>query len=431
MPDDLTALAADAYIFGFPLVFNLSQVLRFTEHGMGSMAPASFNAFSHATQLAGPDDTFVSINNDTVYSMAQLDLSAGPLRIELPATDDRYYVMQFVDAWTNNFAYLGRRATGTEAGSYWIVPPGHRGELPAADGVIHAPTTVATIVGRWAVDGDDDLPVVRALQQQLTLTPLDPAAIGAGIPAVDATVPEELSIFAQTRAWEHAFPPAPAEQEYAQRFAALDDAGDDVLREGAKQGKAKLEAAITHGSGPVQNGWSLTYHVFDYNNDYFEIGALDDPQWRIADLDAARLIRALAARAGLWGNHGYEAAYAMVYTDGDGETLNGGGRYTVRFEKLPPVDAFWSITMYDTPEFFLVANPIGRYSVGDRTPGLKYEGDGSLTIVMQRDDPGGDETSNWLPTPPGDFRPILRMYQPRDAVFDGAYELPPVVRDAR
>ena len=118
----------------------------------------------------------------------------------------------------------------------------------------------------------------------------------------------------------------------------------------------------------------------------------------------------------------------MIWVDGEGEPLTGERSYTIRFEQPPPVDAFWSITMYDVPEFFLVANPIDRYSIGDRTPGLRHDDDGALTLVLQRDDPGDDERSNWLPTPPGAFRPLLRMYAPRAEVFDGSFELPPIVR---
>ena len=117
----------------------------------------------------------------------------------------------------------------------------------------------------------------------------------------------------------------------------------------------------------------------------------------------------------------------MTWVDGDGQPLTGERSYTLRFEQTPPVDAFWSITMYDLPEFFLVSNPIDRYSIGDRTPGLRYD-DGSLTLVLQRDDPGDAERDNWLPTPPGRFRPILRMYAPRPEAFDGSFEIPPIVR---
>src|SRR5262249_27657370 len=147
---DLSAPAADAYVYGFPLVFNLDQVARFAREGLGSMPPTPFNAFSHARELAGPQDTFVSINNDTIYSTAPLDLSAGPLRLEVPDTDGRYYVLQFVDAWTDNFAYVGRRATGTGEGSFWIAPPGMEETLPGETTVVHAPSSVVVIVGRWA-----------------------------------------------------------------------------------------------------------------------------------------------------------------------------------------------------------------------------------------------------------------------------------------
>ena len=293
MPEERAALAAEAFIYGFPLVSDLGEVGRFTRTGIGGVPAAPFNRFGPASQLAGPEATFVSINNDTVYSIAQVDLSGGPVRLDVPDTAGRYYVLQFVDAWTNNFAYVGQRATGTK-----------------------------------------------------------------------------------------------------------------------------------------QNGWNLTYHIFDYNLDFFEIGALDDPTWKAAGGPQQRyLLRAGAARGGLWGNHGYEAAYAMAYRDADGNQLNGGSRYRLRFGQTPPVTAFWSVTMYDTPDFFLVANPIGRYSIGDRTPGLHTADDGSVTIFMQRDEPQSpQERANWLPTPDGDFRPILRMYEPCEAVFDGRYELPPIIK---
>jgi hypothetical protein len=190
-----------------------------------------------------------------------------------------------------------------------------------------------------------------------------------------------------------------------------------------------MEQALKLGAGPRQNGWSLTYHIFDYNLDFFEVGTLDEDQWKLPDDESRYLIRALSARGGLWGNHGYEAAYAMVYDDGDGQPLDGAHRYELRFTTTPPVGAFWSVTMYDTPDFYLVENPIDRYSIGDRTDGLRYADDGSLTIVMQRDAPSEpDRAANWLPTPAGPFRPILRMYSPDNAVFDGTFELPPITR---
>jgi hypothetical protein len=181
--DDLAALAAEAYVYGFALVFDLQAVGHFAREGMGSLAPAPANIFSHAMKLAGPDERFVSINNDTIYSIAQIDVSGGPVLLRVPDTAGRYYVLQFVDAWTNNFAYVGRRATGTEAGTFLLVPPGWQGDTPAGTQVIEFPTTVGTIVGRWACDGQADLAAVRELQDGLSLEPHGSPAPLKGIPA--------------------------------------------------------------------------------------------------------------------------------------------------------------------------------------------------------------------------------------------------------
>ena len=434
----MSELAAEAFIYGFPMVFDLQQVERFIKQGIGSVPASPFNALGHANQLAGPNERFVSINNDTVYSIANVDVSGGPARFDVPDSHGRYYVMQFVDAWTNNFAYVGHRATGTEAASYLLVAPDWDGEPPADATLIRFPTAVATIVGRWGVDGEEDLPAVRALQGELKLTP---TSAGRGVPEPDPSVPDDLLFFEQMRRWMRAFPPAARDRDYQQRFEPLGllatdspftDGGSELattLRAGIAAGRERIEEALRQGAGPEQNGWKLTYHAFDYNLDFFEVGALDDGRWKMTDGPGRYLTRALAARGGLWGNHGYEAAYAMIYVDAEGNELDGARGYELRFTSPPPCRAFWSVTMYDTPDFFLVANAIDRYSIGDRTPGLHAGDDGSLTIVMQPDEPSEPERrANWLPTPAGTFRPILRMYEPDDAVFDGRYELPPITR---
>ncbi|MDF2744828.1 MAG: hypothetical protein K0S88_6206 [Actinomycetia bacterium] len=176
------------------------------------------------------------------------------------------------------------------------------------------------------------------------------------------------------------------------------------------------------------NGWTSALHAFDYNLDRLGLGTIDAPEWKIPDRQRAYVGRAVVARGGLWGNHGYEADYAFVWTDGDSKPLDGANRYELRLEQLPPVDAFWSLTMYDVPDFYLVANPIDRYSIGDRTPGLHTDADGSVTIYLQADSPGPGKEANWLPTPAGAFRPVMRMYQPRQPVLDGTYVLPAVRR---
>ncbi len=470
---DLAALAADAYIYGFPLVLDLSMVNRFVTEGVGTLPPTPFNQFAHSGRLADPDATFVSVNNDTLYSIAQLDLSAGPLLLDVPDTQGAYYVLQFVDAWSNNFGYIGRRATGTARSRWLIVPPGWRGKPPDGVQVISSPTTVATIIGRNACDGPDDMPRVAALQRRLTLRPAGPsgdgeqetpAPEGAGLPQPDSAVPAALRFFERLRLWMARFPPAPDDIAHQQAYLPLgllrstgpspyadaDPALASALERGLAAGKERIEAVSDPSQGDLDllrpgggqedavgtgvprgvaqyGGWEMNLHLFDYNLDHFGPGTVDSARWRMPDRLAAYLTRAVAARTALWGNHAYETAYAHTYTDADGSRLTGRRDYTMRFETLPPVGAFWSVTMYGTPDFLLVRNPIDRYSIGDRTPGLRIAADGSLTIAMRHEPPDDpEERANWLPTPQGGFRPVLRMYEPEGPVLDGSYLPPPI-----
>lgn len=496
---DLQALAAEAYIYGYPMVLNLDEVDRVSRKGVGSVPPAPFNEFSHGDKLAGPDGSaapdggagsgggvgpdgseppggpppsaatavagLTDTAADTIYSVAQLDLSGGALLLTVPDTDGRYYVLQFVDAWTNNFAYVGRRATGTGAASYLLTPPGWDEEVPPGATQIAVPTDVATIVGRWACAGPDDVPAVRALQEDTYLEPYWTASgESRGLPT-HSYVPDgepEILFYEKLRARMAAFPPAPADVGYQQRFAPLGllDAQSpyaqpepelaEALRAGFAAGKQQVEHAHEYahehaheyehaheqasapGGRVRQNGWRITYHSFDYNADHFEVGTLKDSRWICADRELSRTLRAATAHRALWGEHGYEAAHAVAWDDGDGRPLEGEQSYTLRFEKPPPVDAFWSVTMCGFPDGHLVANPVERYSIGDRTPGLSHDDDGSLTLRLQPQRPADDKTAaNWLPTPQGRFRPVLRMYTPRAALFDGTYELPPIRRQGQ
>ncbi|MFJ7056465.1 DUF1254 domain-containing protein [Streptomyces griseobrunneus] len=443
---DLVDLAAEAYIYGYPLVYDLSMVGTSLHDGFGALAAAPFNRFAHSEHLADHRTEFVSVNNDTVYSIAQLDLSGGPLRLHVPDTGGAYYVLQFVDAWTNNFAYVGRRATGTGEGEWLIVPPGWSGSVPdGVRGVIDAPTAVVTVAGRNACDGPGDLPRVRALQEQLTLTPLDGRPHRTGLPMPEPGVPEELCFFEELRVWMADFPPSPADQAYQDRFqplglleegpspyAAADQALVGALTKGLERGRARVEGVSRAGTGggARPGSWNTNPHLFDYNLDHFGVGTIDSPEWRIADREASYLARAVAARVGLWGNHGYEAVYAQTFQDSEGRQLNGAHSYVLRFPEPPPVESFWSVTMYNTPDYYLVDNPAGRYSIGDRTPGLVHADDGSLTLYLSRERPADPaRAANWLPAPAGDFRPLLRLYTPGAAVLDGSYEIPAVERD--
>ena len=293
------------------------------------------------------------------------------------------------------------------------------------------------IVGRIQVDGEADLAAVHALQDRFTLTAAVPDGELAGIPAPGPDVADDLVEWERLRLALAAFPPPAGDAEFvamAERLGLtgssplveLDPEVADSLRQGAETGRATIEQ-IAGGGNAV--GWVSAMHYFDYNLDRCGLGTIDSPKWKIADRTTAYVTRAVAARAGLWGNHGYEADYEIIWTDDRGDRLDGAHRYEVTFSPEPPADAFWSLTMYDVPDFYLVANPIGRYSIGDRTPGLVVADDGSVTVFLQATSPDAGRASNWLPTPAsGAFRPILRMYQPGAAIQDGSYTFPQIRR---
>ncbi len=440
-------LAAEAYIYGYPLVYNMHEIGKFPAGpNLAGPEPLPYNTIGYARNLLDPQAHFVSPNNDTLYLIGICDVRNGPLVLHVPDTHDRYYVLQFIDAWTNNFAYIGRRATGTKEAHFLLTSHEYSGEVPTGMQVIHAPTGLFVMLGRLAVNGTADLPAVHALQDQFTLTPLSvyqggptPTAV-IGVPQADLRVEEDLKWWEEFRVALAAFPPPAADAPFLAVCRGLGLlAGESpyvdpnpelerILAAGAKAAQEKIEELIQSAAKPV-NGWQNVLHVFDYNLDFFEIGDVDAPEWKIPERKIAYVTRAIADRAGLWGNHGYEADYQIVYVDADNQPLTSNHRYELQLQSPPPVDAFWSLTMYDAHEFYLVANPIQRYSIGDRTPDLKYGADGSVTIYLQKDSPGADKESNWLPTPhTGNFRPMMRMYQPKQPILDGSYLLPAIKR---
>ena len=380
----------------------------------------------------------MSPNNDTLYIIAQCDVRSSPLVLDVPDTSGRYFVLQFVDAWTNNFAYVGTRATGSRAGRFLLAGTDDAGPVPSGVGVISSPTGLFTIVGRVQVRGAEDLPAVRELQDQFSLAPLNDDAVLGGVPEPDPRVGNDLAWSEQFRVSLHAFPPPPADAEFVRecaRFGLLDDTSPyvdpdpdmaNLLRAGSSAGDALIEQ-LSKG-GDLVNGWRAATHIFDYNLDHLGPGTIDDPAWKISDRSTAYATRAVAARAGLWGNHGYEAVYLMTFVDSEERELRGDHAYELRLPSAPPVGAFWSLTMYDVPDYFLIANPIDRYSMGNTTPGLEVGDDGSITITMQPDEPHPDRRANWLPAPVGAFRPLLRMYMPGSAILDGEYQVPAITR---
>ena len=291
------------------------------------------------------------------------------------------------------------------------------------------------------------MPNVQALQADTWVTPLSlyPAQPDnsrrkfgdwALVPADDEAVGDELIFWERFRVWMKLFPPPAAEREYIKKFEPLGLLADKspyvnpnpALVETLQAGKAECVTFIEANMAPGEpvNGWRGVPHAFDYNLDNLGLGTL--PDWKFPDRGTAYFFRSIIARVGLWGQHGYEAHYPQIFEDHQGQQLNGSSKYVIHFDGLPPADAFWSITMYNMPNYRLIDNPINRYSIGDRTPGLKYNEDGSLDIYIQTDSPGPDKESNWLPCPEGNFRPVMRIYQPRPEALDGTYVLPPIRR---
>lgn len=442
--DALTALAADAYVYGSPLVRRLSGVQACLQEGCGTLAPAPFNAFAHADGPATPGTHVPYAPADLVDALAQLDLSGGPVRLHVPDTAGAYYVLQFVDAWSNPFAYLGVRSTGSGEGDWMIVPPGWAGTVPdVVSGVIDAPTSIVSVLGRLACDGPGDMPRVRALQQELTLTHLGDRAHRTGLPATEPGVPGELRFFEELRVWMGDFPPAAADRAYQDRFQPLGLLEEGVspyvsaapglvraLTRGLALGRLRVEEAARRpaaGGGP--GAWQTDPHLRDYNLDHAGVGTIGSPEWRLPDREASYLLRAVAARRGRWIPHGYEAVYAHTAGDSRGRPLDGAHRYVLRLAQPPPVRAFWSVTVYDLPGGHLVTHAGERCAVGDRTPGLVPGADGSLTLQLSPErptDPAG--AANWVPVPAGRFRPVMRLHLPGQDVLDGSYVIPPVER---
>ncbi|GGY85047.1 DUF1254 domain-containing protein [Streptomyces nitrosporeus] len=449
-PDRTAALAAEAYVYGVPLVRQMSAVREFLQEGYGALGPAPFNAFAHADGPAVPGTHVPGAAPDLVDAIAQLDLSGGPVRLHVPDTAGEYYVLQFVDAWSGTFAYVGSRATGTREGDWLIVPPGWAGTVPdVVTGVIDAPTSVVTLAGRIACHGPGDLPRVRALQQELTLTHLGDRAHRTGVPAPDSDVPEALGFYERMRVWTADFPPSAADRAYQDRFqplglleeglspyVAAGPALTEALTRGLVLGRARVEAA----SRPVEDAhrrpgarrpgaWEVRPHPHGLPPGCPGTGAPDFPQWRTEDGEAARVLRAVAARRDLWRPHGYESLQASTARDSRGRPLDGGRTYLLRLAPPPPVRAFWSVSPYGVPGDHLAAGEPQRYAVGDRTPGLEYGPDGSLTLRIGRERPADRAgAANWLPAGEGEFRLVMRMHVPDQAVLDGEYVLPAVER---
>jgi hypothetical protein len=428
--DEARAIAGEAWAYAYAPLQGYQTMYSQTQNASFGGYVGGFNQFRHYARSSTPADTdIVTPNNDTPYSWAWLDLRAEPIVLSLPAVPaPRYYVNQWFDLYTHNFAYSGVRATGREAGNYLFAGPRWTGEIPQGiTRVFVAETEFVGTLTRTQLFGPDDVTAMQAVQAAYKLTPLSQftgTAAPAPPPAVNwpewnAGKAEGIGFIAYLNALLPFMPVVPAEQEMFARFARI-GIGPDVpfdpdklppeIRAAMEEGIAEAAAALK--AGAVQQKDSR---------------ALFGTRQELGDGYITK--RNYGAMLGIYGNTKEEAVYGSQQTDADGKLLDGNRRWILRFEpgKLPPVTEFWSITMYNLPQRLLVDNPLNRYSIGDRTEGLKLEADGSLEIYMQADSPGPEKESNWLPAPRGPFFFVGRFYGPTQAALDGTWTLPPLI----
>jgi len=439
--DETTKIATDAYIYGFPLVMNYATMYEYFIDKSAPQYKCPFNVLYNTARVYTPaDTTIVTPNSDTPYSFVGMDLRAEPIVLCVPPIEkSRYFSVQLVDMYTFNYGYMGSRTTGNAGGCFMIAGPGWKGATPPGiSKVFQCETDFSTAIIRTQLFNAADIENVKKVQAGYKSQPLSTFLNSAAPPAAPAInwpkITEES--MAQNPFEYLAFllqfcpPTGPAEVEkpLRARFAAIGiDAGKpfdpskfppdqkQALIAGTKNGFEKIRAD-TATFGKEENGWRVT-------TDAFGDRAMLKGNW---------LTRAGAAMAGIYGNDAAEALYPMLAKDSEGNKPDcAANRYTLTFPKdqLPPANAFWSVTMYDGKTQLLVANPLNRYLINSpMLPDLKTNADGSLTIYIQKESPGKDKESNWLPAPGGPIYLVMRLYWPKPAALDGAWKPPAVVR---
>ncbi len=366
------------------------------------------NQFTHTHRKLGPEDReVVSPNNDTVYSNAWLDLAQGPVLIDTPDMGERYWTLGLLDAWTNPFAYVGRRTTGNRAQRTLVHGPRWRGAVPpGVSQVVAAPGDDVWLIGRLLVDDTPgDVEAVRALQAQLRMTRLDGSDAAQRVDTrLDGRSTATPSAALYRRTVDEALARNPPPEGESLDWPPPDDQVASEL--------PRVFEELRERDQPRQlgGGWSLQLEVRTH--------------WGEDVLTRARVARNFIGALGI-----DEAMYPTAEVDAQGRTLNGAHAYELRFAPGagPKVGAFWSLTMYRRSDCLFVANPIQRYSIGDRTPGLRYGADGGLAIRLQARDPGPGH--NWLPAPEGEaFYVVLRLYQPQAEHLEHRYAYPALTR---
>lgn len=430
------AIGVDAYIYFYPLLSMDITRKQFTniepgkEFGKGPM-----NMFVSVPQYPPADfKGVVRSNFDTLYSIAWLDLTKEPLVIAAPDTDGRFYLLPMLDMWTDVFASPGWRTTGTEAGQFLVTPPGWTGTVPAGMSHLSAPTPFVWIIGRTKTDGAADYAAVHKIQAGYTVTPLsrlgkEPEAVTVKVdPAVDMKTPPKIQVDSMSAANYFTYaadllkvnPPHSTDQPMLAQIKRIGieagkpfdmDALDPQIRAALQTVPQDAQALMTWKVPTLArevNGWSMNTDTMGVYGNYY-------------------LKRAIVTQMGLGANLPEDAIYPLNIGDSDGKPLEGANKYVLHFNKgeAPPVNAFWSITLYD-PEGFQVGNSLNRFAVSSWMP-FKANADGSLDLYFQNESPGKDLEANWLPAPKGPFNLTMRLYGPKAEALNGQWN-PPAVK---
>ncbi len=420
--EETKAIAQEAFVYGLPIVMNYAIMYEYSVNKNSGQFKAPFNQIHNEHRVFTFEDTaIVTPNSDTPYSMLWLDLRAEPIVISVPAVEkSRYYSVQLIDGNTYNYGYIGSRATGVEAGNYIVVGPGWKGELPKGiKKMFRSTTPFSAAAFRTQLFNASDMPNVIKVQSGFVAQPLSKflqETAPAATPTIDffpATTGGIKENFYQYLDAALAFIPETAEnkdilakmatigigpnKKFAFSDLSLEHKAAILLA--MKAGDDAITKYLADGSKPI-NGWSIKSLFGDsafYNGDWLK--------------------RAAGAKAGIYGNDAVEAVYPMTRIDASGQTLDGSKHnYTITFKagEFPPVNAFWSVTMYDGKTQLLIKNPINRYLINaPMLPNMKKNTDGSLTLYIQKDSPGAAKESNWLPAPDGTIYLAMRLYWPK------------------
>ncbi len=427
------AIAKEAYIYGFPLVDNYRIQYSYFQDKQDPNYKLPWNQLINIPRVYTPEDTAIQTpNSDTPYSFIGMDLRTEPLVLTVPKIEkNRYFTIQLVDAYTLNFAYIGSRTTGNDGGSYLIAGPNWKGEKPEGiKKVIQSETEFVFGAYRTQLFGPDDMENVKKIQAGYEVQPLSEflgQPVPQAAPAIDFVKPLTPEMQKTSPAFYSILnfvlqfcPTHPSERELMDRFVKIGIGGGRSHDAGKLS--PEMRTAIKEGMADALTEYAVLQQQID------EKKVTSGQMFGTRDyLKNNYLYRMGAAVNGIYGNSEAEAMYPLLALDNEGQKLDGSKKYTLRFApgQLPPVNAFWSMTMYRMPEILLVDNPIDRYLLN--SPMLEQfnrDADGGVTFYIQHESPGKDKESNWLPAPQGWFMVVLRLYWPKEEALGGKWTSP-------